>query len=655
MGTKTPRPHLTHRTTVKIKRVRIENFCCLHKVDVSFEDITSFIGPTGVGKSTALRALDWFFNGEKGVALSDDDVHSAAEDDRISVEVEFDGLTAHDRQTLGRYAPDGAASVSIWRTWQNGEDKITGKALAYGPFEEVRRNEKAMELRRAYDQLKDKDQSLDLPSAGTKEKVLDAMRAWELANRDRLTEAEVEDTHFFGFAGQSRLAQLIDFVFVSADLRAYEEADDQKATALGRILDHAVDRSQANGELSEIEENAHLARQEVHSKVYGPVLGQVSAALSAEVAKFTTGREVVVTPTVQAPRPARTTFQVSIRDGAAHTSVHRQGHGFQRALIIAALKYLADRRRPADGMRTLCLAIEEPELFQHPPQARTFAKVLRELVATSPQGRTQVMYATHNPVFIDPKGYHQIRRLCRAVGEEHPVTEVWQATEEDLCEALDGLVDKRVITSRTEGTLGGALAEGFFAHAVVLVEGRGDEGVITGCADRCGVNLGADGISIIEVTGKDNLMISDALFSALGVPCYVVFDGDAGMEERKRESVRNLAAQQRQEKEQEFERQARANRTKNANLLKYLGAAPNPQPADDSTGRFTVFEDTLETHLSQYWPTWEERRKELVRAGEGADGKNAATYLEATRTVAAEPPYLLHALLENVRSLAQRR
>ncbi|MFD1663714.1 AAA family ATPase [Streptomyces caeni] len=639
---------------MKIKRVRIENFCCLHNVDVFFEDITSFIGPTGVGKSTVLRALDWFFNGEKGVALSDDDVHSATEGGRISVEVEFDGLTDHDRQILGRYAPDGAPSVSIWRTWQNGEDKITGKALAFGPFEEVRKNDKAMELRRAYDQLRESEPGLGLPSAGTKDKVLEVMRSWELANRDRLTEAEIEDTHFFGFAGQSRLAQLIDFVFVSADLRAYEETDDQKATALGRILDHAVDRSQANEQLGEIEESAHLARQEVHSKVYGPVLDQVSAALSTEVAKFTTGRTVVVTPTVQAPRPARTTFQVSIRDGAAHTSVHRQGHGFQRALIIAALKYLADRRRPDDGMRTLCLAIEEPELFQHPPQARTFAKVLRELVATSPQGRTQVMYATHNPVFIDPKGYHQIRRLCRAACKEHPVTEVWKATEEDLVRALDGLVDKKVIRSRTEGALGGALAEGFFAHVVVLVEGRGDEGVITGCADRSRINLGAEGVSVIQVNGKDNLMIADVLFSALGVPCYVVFDGDAGMEERKRESVSHLIPQQRQEKEQEFERQARKNRAKNVNLLQYLGATPNPQPADDSTGRYTVFEDTLETYLDQHWPTWEERRRELVRLGEGVDGKNAATYLETTRTVATEPPFLLHALLENVRSLAGR-
>ncbi|WP_328348474.1 hypothetical protein OG873_31965 [Streptomyces violaceus] len=116
----------------------------------------------------------------------------------------------------------------------------------------------------------------------------------------------------------------------------------------------------------------------------------------------------------------------------------------------------------------------------------------------------------------------------------------------------------------------------------------------------------------------------------------------------------HLIPEQRQEEERAFERQARTNRTKNSNFLQYLRATPTPQPADDSTGRYTVFADTLEACLDQHWPAREERRQELVRTGEGIDGKNAATYLETTRTVAAKPPFLLHALLENVRSLAAR-
>jgi len=639
---------------MKIKRVRIENFRCLHKVDIGLEDVTSFLGPTGAGKSTVLRALDWFFNGEKSVALSDEDLHSARGSRRISVEVEFDGLTEYDRETLGHYASPGTNSVIVWRTWEDGEDKITGKGLAFPPFEAVRQEASAMDRRRAYTRLREEQPDLGLPPAGSAAAVEDAMRAWELDNRGQLTDTEIEGTHFFGFAGQSKLAEIIDFVFVSADLRAYEEADDSKSSALGRILDHAVDRSEAANEIRSAEEGIAQEREEIHKRVYGEVLDGISTALSREVSLLTFGRSVRVLPLVQVPKPARTTFQVRVQDGAAETSVYRQGHGFQRALIIAALKYLAERRYPEAGTRTLCLAVEEPELFQHPSQARTFAEVLRGLVMSS-KDSAQVMYATHSPVFIDHRHYHEVRRLSRDFADGHPTTTVNQVSDLALCEALEPHgVEAESVRRQTGLRCVSTLADGFFADLAVLVEGDTDAAVILGCAERRNINLGAQGIHIVSAGSKSKLMLCHAILHALNVRCYTVFDGDTGMEERKQQGLQTYPeGKERVDALRKIDEAVRKNMLDNTNLLGYLGGTPTGEPVNESTREYTVLHNHLESYLTSHWPAWGERKRELIREGEGFAGKNAATYREAARTARAEPPPLLQALLENVLALAR--
>ncbi|MGW5971225.1 ATP-dependent nuclease [Streptomyces sp. NPDC055186] len=620
---------------MKIKRVRIENFCCLRSFDVSFDSITSLIGPTGVGKSTVLRALDWFFNGEKGGTLSEEDVHSAAETKRIRVEVELDGLTPSDRSALGHYAPDGLETLSIWRTWENGEDRITGKALAYPPFERIREGAGSREKTAAYKALREQDPALGLPAVRGWDAAEVAMRSWEAKNRDRLAEAEVEVTHFFGFAGQGLLGKLIDFVFVSADLRAYEETDDNKTSVVGRILEHAVDCSEAEAQFTAIDEDAQAAREKVHRDVYEPVLARLSGALSSEIGRFTTGRDVVVTPTAQVPKRTKTAFAVSVRDGAVLTPVRRQGHGFQRALIIAALRYLSECRRPENGTRSLCLAIEEPELFQHPAQTRVFAQVLRSLVSSA-EGQTQVMYATHSPVFIDPSNYQQVRRLYRATGGEHPDVGLKTLSEEQLRTALDGHVEERSIARRGTTRYVKDLAEALFSDVAVLVEGVTDEAVLMAFAERQGYNLGAENVCVLSTEGKDNMMLCHAILTGFGVRCYLVFDADTGP--RKAQGGNKVLQSE----------------AINMKILGYLRASVLPRPATVSEAEYTVFEDDLEACLQDEWPSWSARCRELARQEAGyIEGKHVPTYAEAARTAGGEPR-LLHALLENVRALAGR-
>ncbi|MGV9312121.1 ATP-dependent nuclease [Streptomyces sp. NPDC003691] len=621
---------------MKIKRVRIENFCCLKNTEVSFDSTTSLIGPTGVGKSTVLRALDWFFNGEKDKALEEGDVHSASDTKRIRVEVEFDGLTALDREALGHYAPEGVDSVRVWRTWDDGVDTISGKALAYAPFEEVRQHEGKSAKNSAYKALRAEKVSLGLPAVRSWDDAEAAMIAWESANRDQLVESTVDRTQFFGFAGQGLLAKLIDFVFVSADLRGYEEADDGRTTVVGRILEHALDRSEADARFAVIEQDAQTARQLVHKEIYGPMLKELSGSLSDEVAKLTMGRHVVVSPVAQTPRPTKTAFAVNIKDGAALTSVRRQGHGFQRALLIAALKFLAESSRPEAGHRALCLAIEEPELFQHPAQTKVFARVLRSVVTSAPD-RTQVMYATHSPALIDPSSYEQVRRLTRVNSGAHPEVRVQHLRENELVQSLAGRVSEKSIRQRANTRYVHDLAEAFFVTAAIVVEGPTERALILGFAERQGIDLGASGISVVNAEGKSNLMLCHAILSGLGVACHLVFDSDTGpkaMDTKKPEAISKAGAE-------------------NLDIFNHLGVPAAARPATTSEATHTVFEDDLDAYLTDHWPAWVMRRRELVKESDGYfDGKHAPTYGEAARTASGEPQ-ALHALLENVIAMAR--
>jgi len=106
-------------------------------------------------------------------------------------------LAVDNRDALGRrYCPDAATTrFTAWRTWQNGEERISGRAKAYPPFEHVRSHAKAAERRAAYDEIR---QAYGLPGWTNSDAAEAVMVGWELEHPDQLEDAEVSDTHFFG-------------------------------------------------------------------------------------------------------------------------------------------------------------------------------------------------------------------------------------------------------------------------------------------------------------------------------------------------------------------------------------------------------------------------------------------------------------------------
>jgi putative ATP-dependent endonuclease of the OLD family len=635
---------------MRIKSTRFRNFRCLRDVTVDFDQVTTLIGPNGAGKSSVLRALDWYFNSEPA-RLSEEDIYSGADlDDRtIEVEVVFTDLTDRDREALGpKYAPTGATTFTAWRTWSvDGGDKTTGKARAYPPFEEIRGKSGATDKKLAYGVLAAAEPDLDLPKWTKVDDALAAMTVWERDHPDRLEDALVGDSHFFGFNGRNVLSGLFDFVLVTADMRAREESLDVKKTVIGRILEMAVNRDSANAEFAELADEVSRRQADITARHLGDQLTDLGKALTAEVGAFTSGREVILRATSPDVHPSPATISVSIADSLLETSVERQGHGFQRALLISSLKLLANRGAADNDGSVILLAIEEPELFQHPMQARVFAKVLRDLAA-APDAVMQVAYATHSPFFVDARFFDQVRRVTRrrSTGIGHPDVKVHSASLDAVAKRLTGtgLTDK-AIRSRWEQVCTKNLAEALFADTVVLVEGEDDKGIIDGIAARNGQRqLELDGITVAYAGGKQHLFTPHAILGELDIPTLVIFDNDKGCGIRLCSNGKaNEAAT------------ADANeRTTNRRVLAYLGLPEEDYPEGQLCPTVHAWADRLEEVLAADWPAWEATRLQIVNDLRGVLGKNSATYALAARECPDEPTGALTAVIDAARALAVR-
>jgi len=621
---------------MKIKSVHIQNFRTLKNVSIPFDSITTFIGPNGVGKSTVLRALDWFFNG-KPCSLTEKDCAFGATDENIEVRVTFDNLTDKDREALGKYVPIGVETFTAWRIRSpDGSDVISANAKSFPDFNTIKEANGANPKKELYAALRQSHPELELPEAKTGIAVEQAMTTWEASHTDQLVDApEPLQTNFFGFNSGGKMSGLFDFVLVTADLRAREESMDGKSSIIGRILERSVDRTAADEAIAEIVEESRAKQQKIYDEKFKTQLDSITTQLNTVVASYTPGRAVTVTPAEVELKAPRTTFHVTVLDGTTETDVERQGHGFQRTLLISALQLLAETgAASAEGV--ICLAIEEPELYQHPIQAQTFAKVLRSL-AENTDKRIQIAYATHSPYFIEARHFDQVRRLTRS-SDQIPVVTVHFATVADVKAKLNEVLSADTVDRRLDSLVANELAVALFSNRAFLVEGTTESAVFYGIADKTAIgSLEAAGISIVPVGGKTMIPLAHAILTSIGIPAYALFDADAGFE------VRAVANGKSQDK---IENERKSHIAANRLVLKYFNRVEEDFPSALVADKVAIFEDFIETFLAASWPEWI-AACDKVEATAGINlGKNQLAYRTATIKAEGVVPEMLKQILK---------
>ncbi|KRH79542.1 DNA replication and repair protein RecF [Ferrovum sp. JA12] len=620
---------------MKIQIVRVKNFRTLKDVTIPFDSVTTFIGPNGAGKSTVLRALDWFFNG-KPSSLTENDCSFGAIEEDIEVQVTFADLTEKDREALGKYAPDGVVTFTAWkRRSPDGSDMLSANAKGFPDFNAIKAANGATAKKDLYAQLRQDTPDLNLPVANTGAAVEQAMTAWEASHTDQLVDApEALQTNFFGFNSGGKMSGLFDFVLVTADLRASEESIDGKSSIIGRILERSIDRAAADEEIAKIVEESRAKQQKVYEEKFKEQLDAITTQLNEVVASYAPGRAVTVSPADVELKAPRTTFDVTVLDGTTQTAVERQGHGFQRTLLISALQLLA-QSGSASAEGVICLAIEEPELFQHPIQAHAFAKVLRSLAEDTGK-RIQVTYATHSPYFLEARHFDQVRRLTRS-SDETPVVTVHFATIEDVKTKLDGTVDAGQIGRQLDGIVTSRLSVALFAARVLLVEGDTEVAVFYGIGDRDAMGrLESQGLSIVSAGGKGGIPLAHAILTCLGIPTYVVFDGDGGFEGRAKAVGKKQAV---------IDNERTNYSTENRRLLRYLGEIEIDFPLEQVTDCVATLSDHLEAYLEANWAEWAISCAEIESAAGIEFAKNQYAYRTATIEAKGTVPEMLKQIL----------
>ena len=221
--------------------------------------------------------------------------------------------------------------------------------------------------------------------------------------------------------------------------------------------------------------------------------------------------------------------RVSIGEDGFIGEVPRLGHGMQRSFLLAILQELATADQEAGP--TLLLGFEEPELYQHPPQAQHIAAVLEKL-ASSAEGNAQIIVTTHSPYFVSAKGFESVR-LVRKSGETR-CSIVKAATYEDMEKRLaDALGESpgepSALMARVGQIMQPSQRELFFTRVAILVEGLEDVAFISThlhLTEKWEA-FRESGCHFVVCNGKVSLSRPLAIACELGIRYFVVFDSDA--------------------------------------------------------------------------------------------------------------------------------
>jgi putative ATP-dependent endonuclease of the OLD family len=225
-------------------------------------------------------------------------------------------------------------------------------------------------------------------------------------------------------------------------------------------------------------------------------------------------------------------LRVQAKEGQETRAFEELGTGEQQILALCFAHAYAKAFKSG-----FVLAIEEPEAHLHPLAQNWLAERIKAMCSDG----VQIVLTTHSPSFLN--------LLCLSgmhlVYKDENITKVQCHNSKTLADyccangADPNKCDENSVLPFYAANSSDEILKGFFARAVVIVEGPTEALALPIYLSASGLDSAEKGIAIVPVYGKGNMPRYIRLFEAFGIPTYCIFDNDPAddSESNKRKEI----------------------------------------------------------------------------------------------------------------------
>ena len=456
-----------------ISEIKIQNYKSCHEVDLVLSDFTPLVGYNNGGKSNILESIKWLL---KSSVLKDGDFYEPTLPVLISgkiigvTEEILDNLIPKHKNRIEPYLLDSCLRIRRKQSNPGG----TAKNIS-------------LEIRNPAIEDEQADNAWDTNPTG----IDSAIKAIfpepiEIGAMENATED----------VGKSKAGTTIGKL-ISEIMAPIEQ---QHGAAINEALEGIRSRLEAEGanraqELNDFDQQANEKLQDLFPGL------QVRLHVPAPEIKelFKSGTIKIIEEGVDICR-----------------DVQALGHGAQRSIQMALVRYLADIKSKSNQnpIRTLLL-IDEPELYLHPQATEHVRLALKSL---SSEGY-QVIFTTHSPLMINANDIGTTLIVRKNENNQ-------SYSKKRLADAINEVVADAPSQTQTLFELSNS-SQILFSNKVVVAEGRTEQRLLPEIYHLIhDTTLSADKTALVSPGGTGNTSKCMKILAAMEIPAKAVVDLD---------------------------------------------------------------------------------------------------------------------------------